>query len=172
LQPRSMMAVQEPEKMILRNSTFRNIQMTAVNTTHAVIENNTFTLSPAQALGFDAAIVFFDSSQNLITGNDIIGETSPERFFIPAANGIALMMSDHNDVHYNTIFGTKNGISMLASSDNHISENYWTGPKSRQGEAGISMERWSNNNIVENNTLENAGSAILFVLQSKNNKIS
>ena len=66
-------------------------------------------------------------------------------------------MSDKNEVSGNTIFGTQNGISLYAASNNQITGNTWTGPTSRQGEAGIGIQNWSNNNVVENNTLENAG---------------
>lgn len=168
--PRAMLVAQEPRQITIRNSTFRNVQWAFIKAQQTVIEGNTFVLPPDQ--GIPAAVEFYYSSGVRVLSNNIIGESSPEMFFNPASNGIHLFFSDHNEVRDNTIFGTRNGVSLLTSSNNQITGNVWSGPKSRQGEAGIGMERWSNSNVVENNTLENAGSAILFILESKNNKIS
>lgn len=106
------------------------------------------------------------------------------------ANGIYLINAHESAILRNVIIGTVNGISLNSAWNNHIAGNTWKGPIAMSGlntqaanwwsltvngwsgEGGISLDHWSNNNIVEKNTLMAAQSAILFVAQSANNTIS
>ncbi|MCX6634519.1 MAG: right-handed parallel beta-helix repeat-containing protein, partial [Acidobacteria bacterium] len=106
------------------------------------------------------------------------------------ANGVYLFYTHDSTILRNTITGAVNGISLWGSWNNHVVGNTWKGPMALSGfdtqaanwwslsipnwsgEAGIGLDHWSNNNVVENNTLMGAHSAILFVKQSVNNTIS
>jgi len=169
-QPRAMLLAETPQQIVIRNSTFRNIEIAIIHATQAVIDDNAFTLQPDHDLS--DAISFWHSSLTHISGNSIIGEPGLNQNSGLATNGISLMFSDHNEVHGNTILNIKNGVSLHASSNNQISGNMVKGGKWWTGEGGIALQSWSNNNVIENNSLENSGSAILFILQSKNNKIA
>jgi parallel beta-helix repeat protein len=170
VQPRAMISAEFPGQIDIQNCIFQNFEMSVHAASQAVIAGNAFTLQPDQ--GVAAAIQFFNASAARISGNNIVGVSSPNKYYRAAARGIDLLNSDQNDVRDNIIVGTSSGISLNSCNNNQIVGNSWTGPKSRQGEGGIGLQNWSNNNVIENNTLDNAGSAILFIWQSKHNKIS
>ncbi|MCX7170357.1 MAG: right-handed parallel beta-helix repeat-containing protein, partial [Proteobacteria bacterium] len=169
-QPRAMLGARFPGQIAIRNSTFRNVEIAISDATQAVIDDNEFTLQPDHDIS--NAITFYFSSLNHISGNSIVGEPGLNQSSRLATYGIDLMFSDHNEVHGNTIVGTKGGIQLYASSNNQISGNTWTGPQWRLGDGGVGLESWSNSNVIEDNIFENSGSAILFIYESKNNKIS
>jgi parallel beta-helix repeat protein len=169
-QSRGMLATGAVGKVVVENCIFHNFQLSFHQATRAVIKNNTFSMPPDE--GFSAAIELISSTNASVSGNTIVGEPSPNEWYQAASMGVDLLFSDNNEVRNNIIYGTKNGISLHSSSNNQVIGNRWVGPERRQGEAGISMEHWANNNDVEHNTLENAGSAILFIDESKHNKIS
>lgn len=165
---RALVSADKARSVSIRRTSFEGVAVACVNCPEFRVEDSAFLLEAD--LQFDQAISALASTGPRIVGNRIVGRASDRSN--PPNGAIWLFQSRGGQVSDNVIVGTKNGISLRESSDNRVSGNAWTGPTGRRGEAGIGLERWSNNNVIEGNTLQNAGSAILVIFQSTNNKIS
>lgn len=143
--------------------------------------------------GTDNIVVMtiFNSTGAEVEDNSIQFALDPHAASAPhGADGIYFFSTHDSTILRNTIIGAVNGISLWASWNNHVAGNTWKGQMALSGfdtqaanwwsisipgwsgEAGISLDHWSDNNLVENNTLMGAESATLFVKQSANNTIS
>lgn len=166
----AMISAEAPAQINIKNCTLQNFEVAIDNASQTVIANSTLVVPPNQSIA--QAIQLSNSSGCSILGNNIFPISSSNNNSAPTVGGIALLFSNQNNVQGNTIVGTVNGISLNQCSNNQIVGNSWTGPDNHYGEGAIGLQNWSNNNVIENNTLDNSGSAMLFIWQSTNNKVS
>lgn len=169
-QSRALIAADRPAKVTVKNTTFLDFEMHVVKAQRVLVDNSTFVVSSDK--GLKEAISLYEVSNSRISGTRVVGKPTSSKWSNPPGSGISLLNSNGNEISDNQIGGTRNGITLRTSWDNRIVGNSWTGPANWMGEGGIALDRWANNNLVERNTLEGAGSAILSIFQSTNNKVS
>ena len=125
----------------------------------AVVENNNirFAIDPqARYIVGNGGISLTGVHDSAFLGNTIV------------PGYISLEQSWNNHVAGNTSKG-----AMVDSGADALTAKWWSVTNSGWlSDAGIFLEQWSNNNVVENNTLMGAQSAILLVHQSAYNTIS
>jgi parallel beta-helix repeat protein len=167
---------------------FSHMAASISSTGRVSFRNNEFTLAGTDGV---VALTLTNSSAALVEANTIRFALDPQTGSVPkGAGGIYLFFIHVSTILRNTIVGAVNGISLWGSWNNRVAANTWNGPMALtpvrantpnwwsmstpglSGEAGISLSWWSNNNIIEQNTLMGAQSAVLFVLQSTNDTIS
>jgi uncharacterized protein (TIGR03437 family) len=110
----------------------------------------------------------------------------------PGSMGQGISLTDTHDSSLlgNTVLGFGQGFALTRAWKNHVAGNTWQGPVLLSGvdqltsrwwsvaefgwasEGGMGLEQWSNNNLIENNTLIGAQSATLLIHQSAYNTIS
>lgn len=175
-------------RVVAENSCFRHMGVVLSGTDAPRFSHNEIALQGNDGL---VAITLMNSSAARVEENTIRFAVDPRTGSVPnGAGGIYLFFSHDSTVSRNTVVGPPNGISLWGSWNNQVSENLWKGPTALtaihvntpnwwsistpagSGEAGISLSWWSNNNVIDRNTLMGAQSAVMFILQSANNTIS
>jgi uncharacterized protein (TIGR03437 family) len=119
--------------------------------------------------------------------NNIIRAVLGQQSLAVGGAAINLRATHDSAVVGNTILGRGDGISLFSAWNNHIAGNTWKGPGALNGldrltsrwwsidlgaDGGIGLHNWSNNNLVERNTLIGGQSANLIIYQSAYNTIT
>lgn len=95
--------------------------------------------------------------------NNIINNNTAEGGYI----GIFLDSSDHNRLESNHVNNNTNGIGLLTSVGNIIKNNCLR----ENSDDGLSILKFSNNNTIENNNVENSGYHGIYLQDSSHNII-
>ena len=184
----------DSSNLVIKNSELRTLTgegLAITNTDYAVIENNTILVT---SQGESESCIMMYRCQHSMLKNNRISLYPPlsdvPLLYTSISGGICFIRSHNNTITGNHISDTQDGFNLAYSWNNRITNNTWIGPigvadlqelaprwwsvstTELRGEGGVWLGPWSNNNIVENNTMFLCGTAIAVIHQSSNNRFA